>query len=197
MAHPHVQDEYAQSERNRLKVNSHYNIYSVANERQQERESGLFVSICNIPSKYLRSQQMIETAISRIVATVNNHTGYLIGGTLQQQLSNVTKKSFCLEATYRLVRADTGETRIWTGSWRNSLGRITDFEDLVTRAQLVNAVAIFSAPGAVEEKLQEFFGLESKWEFDGLVSLVINLNLRGQFGDQFIIGGHQVTFLDF
>ncbi len=200
MAQPHqhhdfVPDLFPESERNRLKVNSFYHATELAEARQRER--GIFVSICNISSKYLESQQLIEAAINRIIWAVRNHTGYLIGGTLQEQQSDVIRKRWALEATYRLIHDTTGEHRVWVGSWRNSLGRLTDFEDLLTRAQIVNAVTHFAAPGAVEEKLAETFGLESKWQYDGLVSLVVNLNLKGSFGNQFRNKGFQVTFLDF
>lgn len=185
------QDLFPESERNLLKVSSYY--YTLERARRRNGEVGLASVICNIPSRYLEERRE-EEAVDRIIATMRNHTGFNLHGPSE---SSPDERKFCVECTYVLKHSVTNAERTWTGSWRNTHGRLTDFVHLTTRAQLLAAVVRFSVPGAVEALLEEIFGdLDSEWEFNGLVSLVLNFSLRGVFAPQFRETAPRVTLLD-
>ena len=184
------EDLYASSERNRLKVSSHYVVLEGA--RGRHRELGISTVIGNIPSRYLEDGRQ-EEAVDAIIAATREHTGFNLVG--PNTLTALNEARWAVEATYILKHSVTNFERTFTGSWRNTWGRLTDFAALVHRDQILAQVDRLAVPGAVETELGDIFAeLDSEWEYNGLVSLVLNFQLRGHFPAQF--RGTRTSLLD-
>ncbi len=145
----------------------------------------------NVPAIPWLSQNNQVAAVNLIVNAIHQHIG---GGASLAFQPNVTRASFAVEATY-VVTNENG-SRIWAGSWRkeNDAGQLQPFEDLAHSNQLVSALQRFSVPGAIETRLADMFGhLDTSYFYDGLVSIVLVLQLVGQFSAQ--VRRYRTTFL--
>jgi len=151
--------------------------------------------LANVPSKYLLRRVWQAEAAGAVVGQMHAQTGFHLGGNSSPSVV-VERASFSVEATYVLTNADN-EERVWTGSWRNTLGQLQPYQPLVHWRQLVTALSDFGKPGAIEAKLANAFGpLDTQWTYAGLVSIVFVIQLCGRFGPMMSKQQHRLVFLD-
>jgi hypothetical protein len=171
------QDTY-NSERNYLKLESFGVVIEPA--RGSQRERAIVTVLANIPSIPYLSENRQGEAVTRVIEAMRQHTGFHLGG--QHQESYVSRASYCVESSYVLESGT--DTRTWTGAWtkENEVGQLEGFVPLVHRGQLQASLLRFSAPGGMETRLGELFGhLSSDWSYMGLVSVIFNIQLTGNF----------------
>jgi len=144
------------------------------------------VILANVPSAYLLTHREQE-AVDAINEAMLQLTGFAFGPEERLQ-SVVREKTVAVEATYVLVQED-GQQRTWTGSRhrnRNRRNMLSQFEPLLTKHQLVVLLRQFADPVTIEEVMNENqVEIDTKWSFDGLISLVLNIQLTGVFPPQY------------
>lgn len=166
------------SERNLLKVESFGIVIEPARGRHQE--VAVMTVLANIPAIPFLSQNQQGEAIDRIVNAIGQHTGYYLSG---GNHAHVSRATYALEASYVISSAD-GQLRTWTGAWtrENTVGQLQGYVPLVHIGQLRTCLERFSGPGAIETRFGDLFGhLDTSWTYDGLVSLILNIQLKGTF----------------
>jgi len=127
----------------------------------------------NIPENIVRDENEFANALDRFSATIQRDFGLN---------PNVF---FQLTASYMLSNHETNEKKLWTGSFHsrdNAPSQLTGF--LGFNSATFNQ-DIISAADNVDDKLL-WVGQETKWQFDGLVSLIVCVQVKVRQDDSIL-----------
>ncbi len=131
----------------------------------RNRSQYLIVQNVNIPEGMVYDPIEFPTVLQRV-------QDYLTAEFSRPQLIPVY---FQITAAYNLVHKTTGATRLWTGSFfprGNSVASLTSFVKFVPE-EFVHYVTRLTSRELIEDKFT-WTDQDSSWQFDGLVSIIIN-----------------------
>jgi hypothetical protein len=131
----------------------------------QNRHQYLVIENINIPERLVYEPVEFTAVLNRI-------KDYL---TVEFSRPSLIPVHFQITAAYNLVHKVTGATRLWTGSFfprGNSIASLTAFV-IFNPEEFVNFVQRQTSRELIEDKLT-WTNQDSSWQFDGLVSLIVN-----------------------
>lgn len=157
-------DPKVDSERNRLKLTNHYG--KMANAEDPE---GIQLCYFNIPSEYLKSSgKHLTSIVSLISNSLEQDSGIKIGSTTNVQAS--------IQSTFFLKNKKTQEKRLFVGSSQREQNKncvLSAFQPLRSTKTVHEMLKPFLRYEGYEPKLvHAFHGLDTKWQFDSVCSLV-------------------------
>lgn len=146
--------------------------------------------IYNVPSRYI-AQRRENYVVEKLFELLRKYTGVTLEGKSE---TIITSRSYSVEACYVLQNRKTSELRSWTGSTRlrgsnepaQRAGVLQPFTPLIHPNQFITALREFSDSTLIADKIEDIFEDEdTDWMYDGCVSIVFLVQLKGYFPPQF------------
>jgi hypothetical protein len=123
----------------------------------------MFVCNINIPEGYLYTPRPIFERVDAFV---------------HQEYINIELVKYQVTATYELRHTDTGALRHWAGSFMPRENNLSSFDTFhLYGPDFVNTLLQVCDTNSIIASLL-FHNIETKWVFDNLTSIVINLQAR-------------------
>ena len=126
--------------------------------------SRLVIYNINLPQHLLTSQDTLVPALERIKNLIEKDFEHL-------------PVVYQVTASYILTRIDTGQSKIWTGSFfakNNSAALLSNFQNF--HADTFVATSLVDLEN-IENKLR-WNGVDTKWEFEQLLSVIFNVQCK-------------------
>lgn len=132
-------------------------------------QSFLFLVNFNLPAVYL-TDGSLEQRLGVIQRCLDSEFGWEIAsGELQ----------YCVTATYTLQHAETGETRLWTGTFQPIAKRKTYLRPFAAYRPDVFVQEATAAVGPLHTtSTLTWIGEDTKWTYDGLESVIFCFQAR-------------------
>jgi len=192
MAGIFVRDPYEASQRNFVKIDYSYNLYSAATAASPE--SGYFVCLCNLPSYILRDRKEAQ-ALDAVLQSIRQRTGFRASTGPQPAGVVLTEPPLFNVEAVSLLEDSAGNLRTWSGSLTrgNRPGLLVDFTLLESRQQLLAVLNHLATSNHIEETLRDPPQLaNSDWSWIGLIAIVLGVHVQGSFA---LSPGRKATFM--